>query len=529
MKIPVGNFGQQIAQPGPRPDIPRGAFVDGTAQGMAAGGEKLASIGMQLLNQQREQEDLANTMGAEKKLADWSMGALFDPQKGAFATKGKAAMGITTPTVEAFDRQVEDISQGLTSQSQKATFQRIAMSRRMQLQGQLATHEQQESQTYAKGELNGLMQTSINSAALQFNDPEAVRKETSRAVGALTAFAHGHGWSQEQLDAAIQKQRSDVLSAVAERMIQADPSRGFSFVQKNMDQFDAADGTRLMNVATNTMESRQRLALANEARADRIREKQDKLRAQNAAKAGDLLWTQGALTPEWIEQNRNTLDPSDYRYFQNKILDGSPERTDPMVYTNLRDRLANGDDISDDARAALRLGLLKTDDFNRLSTIQEKGSQAGEVPSAYKRGVGYIRGALRVSDLNPDPAAAQRQASALNDWDDWIQANPNASDSDAQQTYQRIVHDYQLTDAMDSSLVKPMPSYAVGNRRDMDVDATAQATVQAFLDKHGGDRDAALADPEFQRQATLIEQWRPIIDRQRAQRAADQGKRNDRR
>jgi hypothetical protein len=82
---------------------------------------------------------------------------------------------------------------------------------------------------------------------------------------------------------------------------------------------------------------------------------------------------------------------------------------------------------------------------------------------------------------------------------------------------------------MDSSLVKPMPSYAVGNRRDMDVDATAQATVQAFLDKHGGDRDSALADPEFQRQATLIEQWRPIIDRQRAQRAADQGKRNDRR
>src|SRR5690606_35759474 len=174
----------------------------------------------------------------------------------------------------------------------------------------------------------------------------------------------------------------------------------------------------------------------------------------------------------------------------------------------------HGDDISDDARDALRLGLLKTDDFNRLSTIQEKGSQAGEVPSVYKRGVGYIRGALRVSDLNPDPAAAQRQASALNDWDDWIQANPSASDSEAQQTYQRIVHDYQLTDAMDSSLVKPMPSYAVGNRRDMDIDATAQATVQAFLDKHGGDRDAALADPEFQRQAALIEQWRPLIEQQ---------------
>jgi len=525
MRIPKGNFGNVVAQPRQAAQVPAGAFVTGSGEALQRGGAQLSGIGAELA----ERVDLAGAMEAERKLADWQLKALYDPGSGAFSRKGKAAMGIVGPTLDQFDKETQSITQGLSTMGQKNAFQRLAQSRRMQIAVQVAAHERSESESYAKGEMKGFLQTSVNAAAMQFSSPEAVQQEIKRSAGALTAFAVSQGWSEDQTNAAVQAQTSEIHSAVAERLIQADPRKGMEYVQQNMPMFDAAEGTRLQKVAVQATEARMRLALTYEARADRLREKQEKLRAQNAAKAGDLLWTQGALTPDWIEKNRDTLDPADYRYFQNKLINDSPERTDPMIYTGLRNRLAVGEDVSVDAREALRLGLLKPEDFDRIEKIQERSSIAGEVPSAYKRGLKYIQGALRVSDLNPDPAAAQRQASAVNDWDDWVAANPNASDVEAQQTAQRIVRDYQLTDAMDSSLVKPMPSYAVGDRRDMDIDATAQSTVQAFLEKHGGDQQAALADPEFQRQAALIEQWRPIIERQQMIRTQEQGKRNERR
>lgn len=526
MKIPVGNFGQAVADPQQAANLPAGAADTATArevQGIAA---QVGGIGQKI----QERADLAATMEAEKRLADWQMGALYDPENGALALQGKAAFGAARATLGQFDKESGAILSTLSNDRQRNAFKQLALSRRMQIHGQLAAHERTQADAYEKGEIKGLLQTSVQAAALQFGDPQAVQQEVRRSVGALSAFASAQGWSESQTKAAVQAQVSEIHSAVAERIIQADPSRGVEYVQQNMAQFSAAEGARLQKVATNTMESKLRLALAYEERAERVRQRQDRAIAKQTAMQGDVLLSQGSLSADWIERNRDRLTPEDHRYFYGK-LEGSQERTDPLIYTSLRSRVALGEDISDDARESLQLGLLKLDDFNRLTEIQGRSTIAGGVPPVYKRGVTYIRDSLRVSDLNPDPAAAQRQASALNDWDDYLQANPKASDREAQQEYQRIVEEYALADTRETSLMLRMPRHAVGGRRDMNIEATSRATVEAFLEKHGGNRDAVLADREYQQQSLLIEKWKEISVKAEAKRADNQqdGGRNERR
>lgn len=472
---------------------------------------------------------MAETMEAERELADWQMNALYNPDGGALGLRGKAASGIVKAMTERFDSEVQRLSGSFSLPAQRQAFQRLVQSRRAQMQMQLAAHERSESEAYVKGQLQGTLQTSLNAAALQFADSQAVEQEIRRSSGVLEAFGTLQGWSEEQTQAAIHAQISEMRSAVAERIIQEDPFRGVEYVQSNISQFQAAEGARLQKVATSTMESKLRLALAYEDRAQRIRQRQDQIIAKQVAMQGDVLLSQGKLSADWIESNRDRLTPQDYRYFYGE-LEGSQERTDLSVYAALRARIASGEDVSKEARESLQLGLLKPDDFKRLTEIQEFSSLSGEVPSVYKRGVQYIQNSLRVSELNPDPAAAQRQASALNDWDDYLKVNPKISEREAQQEYERIVEEYALADTRQMSLTKRMPRYAVGDRQNLDIDATAQRTVEAFRKKHGDDPDAMLADPEYQQQSRLIEEWKAIMTKAAAKRVGrpSNGERNGR-
>ena len=127
---------------------------------------------------------------------------------------------------ERFDSEVQRLSGSFSLPAQRQAFQRLVQSRRAQMQMQLAAHERSESEAYVKGQLQGTLQTSLNAAALQFADSQAVEQEIRRSSGVLEAFGTLQGWSEEQTQAAIHAQISEMRSAVAERIIQEDPFRG---------------------------------------------------------------------------------------------------------------------------------------------------------------------------------------------------------------------------------------------------------------------------------------------------------------
>lgn len=222
--------------------------------------------------------------------------------------------------------------------------------------------------------------------------------------------------------------------------------------------------------------------------------RQEKEAAEEASKQGDQLFASGKLTEDWVEENRSVLDEKDYRYFYKK-LSGSENVTDAMTYADLRSRASGGEDVREESREALRSGRLKIADYDKIVSRLEQ-----DVPNWMARGENHIKTSLRVSDINPDPAAAQRQAQALDDWNDWAVENPEATVDQAQVEYRRIVKEYALIDAEEMELVLRMPSLAVGGRQSLDLEATIQTTIDAY-------QSGELSQEQFEEQSELLLRW----------------------
>ena len=240
------------------------------------------------------------------------------------------------------------------------------------------------------------------------------------------------------------------------------------------------------------VETEQRKQLMAEERQLRLSDKAKKDAADASAKNGDRLLAQGNMSADWIEAHRDILDKGDYRYFYKAMSGGEDAPRNPMIYADLRDKAGRGEDIRGDARDALHDGRIRLGDYDRLMNEVEQ-----ERPGWYKRGSQYISTMSGVSELNPDPSAAQTKATMLDQWGDWATKNPKASDREAQAAYQDIVSHNMLVQAAGL----PLPKYTQGTRLDPHLDETEAATVKAF---QSGEIDEAT----FRREASLLKQWR---------------------
>lgn len=246
-----------------------------------------------------------------------------------------------------------------------------------------------------------------------------------------------------------------------------------------------------------------RAQIADAARLESLSDREQKKASDAAAKNGDKLFAEGKLTAGWIEAQRNTLDPQDYRYFYTKLNggdEGSAPRNVPL-YADLRERAGRGEDVRVDARAAVQRGAIRSSDFDRLI-----GEVESEHPGWYKRGSEYITSMSGASLLNPDPAAPQLKASMLDQWGDWSRLHPQANDREAQSAYQDIVSHNMLVQRAGL----PLPRLLVGGRFSPDLAATVKATMKAHT-------DGQMNDADYGREMEVLQRWRRTLDAEKAQ------------
>jgi hypothetical protein len=270
---------------------------------------------------------------------------------------------------------------------------------------------------------------------------------------------------------------------------------------------------RLLDRASAAAEREERRRIATEDRGERLLDKGARELADAIQKEGDKLSATGELTPTWIENHRDELDPEDYRHFYKQL---EPEtaalKTDPDTYARMRLRVANGEDIRSEARIALHQGDLATSDFNTLLNEQEtrQGTGAAKRPPWAVQGETFIKQSLKVSEINPDPGAPQRLAQTLDQWSDWQRHNPNAKHEEAQKVYREMVKNTAVVN-FGELLNQTSTSYAQGVRTPADLDAREAALVEKFAAKHGGDETALMNDPEFLKAAEELEKLRAAM------------------
>lgn len=136
-----------------------GAQVGQGADQLAAGLEKYGKA-------EEAKQDTARIMDATATMNQWTDLAIHDPQKGALNTrKGKDAVGLTDEYSKAFDDAAQATRAGLANDRQRLAFDRMVGRQREVVTHELATHEAQQNDLWAKQQTGAVSETAASNAA----------------------------------------------------------------------------------------------------------------------------------------------------------------------------------------------------------------------------------------------------------------------------------------------------------------------------------------------------------------------------
>lgn len=496
-------------QVGVRPvGAPRFSMIAPDASGLTRGLERVEGHVMRLREKAKEEADTALMLDVASEWQNYEQQLKYNPENGLYNLKGRNALDITNTALSAFDKKWTELESRANNDQQRLRMRQFRDSRRVSFMADFNEYEFRERESYKTDAEEALLQSALKGAALDFGDPKKINGYLSQGQAVIQSRAQRLGMDEETTRLEQSKFQSDLATAAIQMMPASEQTSVLSSGGM-ADLLEPSKRQALQRAAIERQESELRMQLAKEDRAYRERERYEKALLEEATKEGDNRLAQGELTEEWIEANRDHLGPQEYRYFYRQLREGANLQTDPQRYASLRNRVSQGEDVRDEARELVRNGAMSLTDYDKIITASEKNSPSSSVPNVYKRGSTYISNALRVSDINPDPAAAQRQASALDDWNQWVTDNPQASAAEGREQYMRITEEYALINYEQMTLTKRMPRFANTTRASIDINHLEQAgaaTVRAF-------QAGEITQQEFDEQALLIKEWDDALRR----------------
>lgn len=484
----VPTFSPQVQQP-QRPTVRLGDIMP-SAQGLVSGVQDLG----QILEQESLRADQTAVNAANTASSTWANTRLYDPNNGAFTRDGANALGVTNEVLGDYDKEAERIFGTLTNRRQQLAYLQNAQNQRAAIQGQLARFETEQRGKYEDQTALSRMSTAIDSAALAYTDP-ATQVQSRQALATVLADQKARkGWDDTTFQAQRAAAYSNLHEAVITNMLaNRQVPLAQSYFNANQGELDATGRDKILTKIDATMRSE----WADMERLQALGDKQKKLAADAISKDGDKLLANGQLSARWIEQNRAVMDPNDYRYFYQKLQNpgGTEGPRNSDLYASLREAAGRGEDVREDARAALHRGDIRSSDYDRIL-----GETESSHPNWYKRGADYIKSMSGMSLLNPPPDAPQRYARLMDRWGDWRDEHKDATDAQAQSAYQDLVANGMLVDRAGLPPLK----YLVGDQLQPDIEATKKATDEAF--KRG-----ELTPDQYQRQKDiLVQYWRTM-------------------
>lgn len=240
-RVPSYDTAQVQQQPG------RAIELRGVAPDSSAITEGLQSFqrGAQILAaKEREKADTALLLDADTQLTQWQQKAMYDENGGVFTRKGRNALDVTNQTLEQFEQAQAEIAKTLTNDQQKARYAQIVASRRNSLSNDLNRYEYTERQNYFGEVEKGQLETSMQGAALDYQDPAKVDGYRQKIDAVLASRAQRLGLSPEAAQAERLSTVSGMSTAVIQRMLVDSPQKAKGYFDSFKDQMTAEDQIR---------------------------------------------------------------------------------------------------------------------------------------------------------------------------------------------------------------------------------------------------------------------------------------------
>lgn len=243
-RVPTYDTAQVQQQPSRAIQL-QGVAPDTTS--IAKGLQGLGRGAQILIDQEREKADTAMLMDADNKLTQWQQQAMYGENGGAYTRKGQNALDVTNQTLDQFDKAQAEIAETLTNDQQKARYAQIVNSRRNSLSNDLNRYEYGERQNYYGQVEKAQLETSMQGAALEYQDPAKVAQYRQKVDAVLSSRAERLGLSPEAAEAERLSTNSGMSTAVIQRMLIDSPQKAKSYYESYKDTMTAEDQIRTSN------------------------------------------------------------------------------------------------------------------------------------------------------------------------------------------------------------------------------------------------------------------------------------------
>lgn len=456
--------------------------------GVAQGAEAVGAAGSEQQAKLKLQNDHTRVVDANTQLEAARDAMLFGPDGkggGAYSLKGMDAINMPDRYLPQYDKVAGGIASSLTPDQQRLFTDHVAGGRAA-LNTELNRYEYTQSNQLADTIYANATKQAINSAGLNWRDPDKVGKSRQDLQALVQLQGNREGWDATTRQQMLNEQMGQLHQNVVEEMsaeghVSAARTYLFGASAKGEIEPKAADSMlRMLNA-----QEEHKLAMDDKLQRDA---------SNSLLKNAILMQQKGQLTPQWIEQHHQTWEPQAYEYAYN-LLSGKETQTDPHVYAPLLQKALSGQDVSGEAQEALYAGRLNLSDYKGI-TEKSEAPRKGYVA----RGADYISEALKPNPMVSDPAGQRSHANALDDWRQWTDDHPQASETEARNAYRGITDHYQIISADKATVFMPVPLHLVGTRLQPDIQQTWAATKAAH-------DSGQMSEPEYQRQALLIQQW----------------------
>lgn len=305
MRIPVGNFGNQVAQPAPGVNVPTGAYVTGKAAAMQQAGQQIAGIGADLLethSRARTLRQLTESKGALIGLQDEIARSIeageLDPTKAQGTWEERSSKLMSDQLSKVAMGQRETVGAQLGELGQSLGFRvRDAASKRVQQN--------------IGGEL-----TALGISLEREPDPATASQRYDQAVRAMGPSA---GWNPSQIENNVNTFREKAYATKAYSLVNgarnsmADLNKVESML--NSEEFAALDPQRravLLNTTAGYKSALEQRAVAAAQRAEIAAARRDRQAAGTLAEVQQIAMQGKKLDPQYLARAADTMAGTPY-------------------------------------------------------------------------------------------------------------------------------------------------------------------------------------------------------------------------
>ncbi len=379
--------------------------------GLQRGLAQIGQAAQQLAMREQEKADTAALMAADQQLDQWQQQTFFDPQNGVYAKKGAAALDITNQTIGQFEKQQEQVAKTLKNERQRARYAEIVMRRRQSLNNDLNRYEYREREQYYDDVDRGQIETSMQGAALNYNDPEKIAHYQNKMAAVLKAQAERKGLPAEMQQANLLKANSGMASAVISRMVNDDPYKAKSYFQSAQDQMTAEDQVQISRlidreIKAREIEARQMQAIARAELSSRVSDAQSAYLSgydfDNPPTASDFVASYGAK--EGAERYAQFVKTQDIGTAIRQVAMASPDERAKLIdqFMPARDGVAT-EGFAVDAKLFGQL----------VNTASRLGDELQRDPATYVASRSPLLRKAAEDAASGDPAAVEAYATAM--------------------------------------------------------------------------------------------------------------------